>query len=108
MPGDVVLIRCFADIVPDRRTIGDGLGLGPGFEIEAQRVHVRIRADAGIAEQVPRPAHGASLFEDSIGLAGALLAEVNGSADARKARTDDENVCIWLCHETQTTYFYGE
>src|SRR3546814_19945298 len=45
VPIDPVLARGLADIVEDRRPVGDRLRLGPRFEGIAQRVHIRIGSD---------------------------------------------------------------
>src|SRR5690606_26226574 len=42
-----------ADIGEDRRAVGDRLRLHPGPEAVAERVHVGVRADARVAEEVP-------------------------------------------------------
>ena len=41
------------DVVEDRGAVGDRLRLGPRLEAEAERVHVGVRADARVAEEVP-------------------------------------------------------
>src|SRR5207253_6940494 len=48
-----VLARGVAHVLEDRGPVGDRLGVAPGAKDVAQRVHVRVRADAGVAEQVP-------------------------------------------------------
>src|SRR4029077_5747201 len=53
----VVLGGRLTHVVEDRRTVGDGLRLPPGLEAVAQRVHVAVGADAGIAEEIPGAAH---------------------------------------------------
>ena len=50
MPVDPEFLRGVDDVIADRLAIGDGLIARPGVEGEAQRVHVRIRADTGITE----------------------------------------------------------
>src|SRR3546814_7787585 len=54
VPIDPVLARGLADIVEDRRPVGDRLRLGPRFEGIAQRVHIRIGSDTRIPKQIPR------------------------------------------------------
>jgi hypothetical protein len=43
----------YPDVAQDGRPVGDRLALLPRAEGVAERVHVGIRADAGVAEQVP-------------------------------------------------------
>src|SRR5262249_55667942 len=76
----------------DRRTVGDRLGVLPGPERVPQRVHIGIRADARIAEQVPGPADRFASLEDRVGLAGATALQMAGRSDPRQAGADDQNV----------------
>ena len=81
-------------IFEDRRAVGDGLGLRPRAERKAQRVHVRVRADAGIAEQVPGAAHLLAPLEQGEGpVRTARLEEVSG-ANAGNARPDHQHVKV--------------
>ena len=87
-----------ADVVEDRGPVGDRLALLPGPEVVAEREHVRVRADARIAEQVPGAADGVARLEDRVGLARALRLEVAGGADAGEAGADDQHVDVFGCH----------
>src|SRR6185436_20895032 len=53
-----VVARRGADVLADRGSVGDRLALLPRAEVVAERVHVGVRADARIAEQVPRAPDG--------------------------------------------------
>lgn len=53
VPIHAIFARRLVEIAQNRRAVRDRLGIGPRLEREAQRVHVRIRADAGITKQVP-------------------------------------------------------
>ena len=89
---DPVLTRGFVHVLPDGGPVGDSLVPGPRFEIVAEREHVAVGADAGIAEQIPRAANNGAVLQDDVALVGAMLAQVHAGADARQARADDENV----------------
>ena len=91
---DAVLARRIAHVVEDRRPIGDRLRVLPRPERVAERVHVRVRADARVAEQVPGPADRIAGLEDRVGLAGAARLEMVAGADARQARADDQHVQV--------------
>ena len=67
-----MFVCCLMQIVQDRGPVGNGLGLGPRFEREAQRVHVRVRSNAWITEQVPCAANGRATFKNRVAFAGAL------------------------------------
>src|ERR1700722_10643996 len=92
LPADAVVGRGLADIVQDPRPVGDRLGLGPWLERIAEREHVAVGADAGIAEQVPGAADGVAALENDVALAGALLLQVIARADAGQPGADDQHV----------------
>ena len=94
---DTAFIHDPVEVIEDRGRIGDALFMPPGFEIEAQRVHVAVRADAGIAEQIPRPAKIVAPLDDGIGVVRGLHFHVRGHADAGNSGTDDQHVEIWRC-----------
>ena len=96
---DAVLGRGLADIVQDPRPVGDRLGLDPRLERIAQRVHVGVGADAGIAEQIPGAADAIAAFENDKALARALLLQVIARADAGQAGADDQDVEMFGLHE---------
>jgi hypothetical protein len=89
---DAVVARRLAHIFADRRPVGDRFRLAPGLERIAQRVHVGIRTDAGIAEQIPCAADGIAAFEDRIGFLRAIGLQMIGRADARKPGTHNDDV----------------
>ena len=91
---DAVLARGLAHIVQNARTVGDRLRLGPRLERIAQRIHVAVGADAGIAEQIPGAADGVAAFEDRVALARTILLQVIARADARQARADDQYIDV--------------
>ena len=91
---DIVFGGGFADITADVRAVGNRLGLLPRFEFVAQRVHVAVRADAGIAEQVPGAANGVAALDDGEAALGAVFLQVDRRADARQARPDDQHVDV--------------
>ncbi|MCY1294091.1 hypothetical protein D9M70_433730 [compost metagenome] len=92
MLGDAGFLGGLADIGADRRPVGDGLGAAPGLEAVAQRVHVRVRADAGVAEQVPGAADGIAGFQDGVALAGAAHLQVARGANAGQAGAYDQDI----------------
>ena len=95
---DAVLGRGLADVVQDPRPVGDRLGLDPRLERIAQREHVRVGADAGIAEQVPGAADAVAALENDETLARALLLQVIAGADAGQAGADDQDVEMFCWH----------
>ena len=80
------------EIFQDRGAIRDRFFVAPRFEHKAQGVHIAVRADAGIAKQVPGSAKLRTAFEHGITLAGALRLHMRGHADAGNARTDNYQV----------------
>src|SRR5262249_14188915 len=61
---DAVLGRGLAHIIENARAVGDRLRLGPRLEGIAEREHVAVGADAGIAEEIPRAADRLPALED--------------------------------------------
>src|SRR5436305_3318069 len=91
---DSVLARGFPDVAEDRAPVGDRSVTGPGPERVAKRVHVRVRADARVAEQLPGSTDRAPGLEDRVALLRALGLEVISRADPREAGPDDEYVDV--------------
>ena len=81
-----------ADVVEDGGPVGDGLGVAPGAEPVTERVHVRVRPDAGIAEQVPCAAHRVSPLKDGETLPRVPLPQVAGGANPGETGAHDHNV----------------
>jgi hypothetical protein len=92
---DAVVTRRVPDVAEYRGPVRDRLGVLPWPEGVAERVHVRVRPDPGVPEQIPRAADGVSRLEDGEGLARALGLEVAAGADARKAGADDQHVKVF-------------
>ena len=81
-------------VAQDRVTVGDGLGLGPRPERVAEGEHVRVRADAREAEQVPGAPDGVTGLEDRERAPRMRGLQPMGGPDAREARSDDQDVHI--------------
>src|SRR5207249_1793170 len=63
----------------------------------AQGVHVRVRADAGIAEEVPRPADVVARLEDGVRPIRTARLQMVAGADAGDPGADDQHVeVLWL------------
>ena len=92
VPVDAVLARGFLHVFEDRGAVGDCFCVEPRLEAVAERVHVAVRAHAGIAKQVPRAADRVARFEQHERLSRALLAQVHRCADAGEACADDDDV----------------
>ena len=91
---DPVLARRLAQVVADQAPVGDRLVVLPRLEAVGEGVQVRVRADARVAEEIPRAGGRGAGLEDRVGLARVLLLEVAGAADARDAGADDEDVDV--------------
>ena len=98
-PVRAVLGRRLADVAQDGGPVGDGLGLRPRPEDVAERVHVAVGADAGVAEQVPRPADRLARLKDQHGAAGTFLLQVVRRPDAGEPRADDDDVVVARLHQ---------
>src|SRR5690606_38514831 len=60
----------------------------------AEREHVGVRTDPGIAEEVPGPADGVARLEDRVGGPRALVLHIVGRAHAGEACADDQYVDV--------------
>ena len=86
-----------ADVAEDRGAVRDGLGPGPRAERVTERLHVRVRAHARVAEEVPGAAHDIAGLEDDVGPAGERGLQVVRSADPGQPGPDDQHVDV-LAH----------
>ena len=98
---DAVLPGGVLDVVADRLTVGDRLRVLPRPEGVAEGEHVRVRPDAGVAEQVPGSADGAPGLQDRVGLPRAVLLQMAGGPDAGQAGADDQDVHVLWLHAGQ-------
>src|SRR6266550_8959442 len=89
---DAVFNRGLADIVQNSRAVGDRLRLGPRLERIAEREHVAVGADAGVAKQIPGAADAVAPFEDDKALARAFPPQMKTGADAGEPGADDQHV----------------
>src|ERR1700761_4302771 len=95
---DAVLGRGLANVIENARASGDRLRFGPRLEGIAERVHVRVGADAGIAEQIPGAADGVAAFEDDVRLRRTFGLEMIAGRDAGQAGADDQHVEMFRWH----------
>ena len=93
---DSVLGGGLAQVRQDIGRPGNRLLVRPRLELVAVGVHVRVGADAGIAEQVPRAAGDSARFQDDVRRARAIRLQVARNTDARQAGAYDEDIHM-LC-----------
>ena len=93
--GQSVLSNRFVEIIEDRSTVGDGLALGPGFEVETQGVHVAVGADTRIAKQIPGAANSRPPFENQITALRTMFLQMHGGADTRDAGADNQYINVF-------------
>src|SRR3546814_14071162 len=88
MLADAAFVDDVIAIVEDGGPIGDRLIMLPRFEDETERVHVAVRPDAGIAEQIPGAAQIGAAFGAREAAVGALCLQMASHAAARNAGSD--------------------
>jgi hypothetical protein len=88
---DTLLTRRFVEVFQNRRAVGNRLRQRPRLEAVAKRVHVAVRADARIAEQIPGAADVRSPLEDDDAARRALAPQMHGSADTGDSGADDND-----------------
>jgi hypothetical protein len=91
---DLVLVGSFVDVAADVLTVGDRIAVRPRLERVAEGVHVRVRADARIAEQVPGAAGGLTRLEDRVRLARAHRLQAVRGPDAGQTCADEQHVYV--------------
>ena len=94
MGADGVLRRRFMDVGPNRRPIGDRLGVYPRLEVVAEGVHVAVGANAGIAKQVPGAADGVAPLQNGEGPIRALPPQMAGGPNTGNPGADDDDVIM--------------
>src|SRR5690554_3782504 len=95
---DAVLARRLFDVLANRMPIRDRFLSRPRFEGVAERVHIGIRADAGIAEEIPRSADPLARLKDHEGASRAIFREMIRGADAGEPGADDQDIEFVLFH----------
>ena len=90
--GDSILARGVLHVVEDGRAVGDGLRVAPRFERVAEGEHVRIRANARVAKQIPRPADGVARFEKDERFARTFAAQMARGSHAGQTGPDDDDI----------------
>ena len=94
---DTILISRLIDIAENRRAVGDTLLRFPGLEVVTQRVHITVRANAGITEEIPCTANRLSALEQDEVPVGAIALQAHRGADAREPGTDDNHIeCLGI------------
>src|SRR6185312_4120747 len=79
---DAVIRGGVGDVLADRRPVGEHLQLAPRTPFVAEREHVGVGPDAGVAEQVPRAAHPLASLQHGDGLVRKLGRHLARRADA--------------------------
>ena len=92
MLGDAVLVGRPAHVLEDRRTVGDRLRLTPRRERVAERVHVGVRANPRIAEQVPGAADRVTRLQQREAAIRCITPQVTRGADPRQTSADDQDI----------------
>src|SRR5579859_3251709 len=89
---DAVLGCGLAYIVENAWPVRNRFRIGPRLERIAEREHVAVGANAGIAKQIPGAADAIAPFENEVALARAFLLQVIARADAGQTGADDHDV----------------
>ena len=96
VPVDAMFGCGLAQVREDLLGASNRLVAGPRLERVAEGVEVRVRADAGIAKEVPRAAARVARFEDGVRERRVLALQVVRGADAGKSGADDEHVDLFV------------
>ena len=96
---DASFVRRVLHILENRRPVRDGLRLLPRAKRVAERVHVGVGADAGIATQIPCSADVGAALKNRLALVRTARLQAMRRADAGEDRPDDQNVNVFGGHE---------
>ena len=94
----IILGNGFLEIAHDRRCIRNRLARRPWLKAKAERVHIGIGPDAGVAEQIPCAAEIFPTFHDGKCLAGTELFEVYSRPKPRNPCANDQRIDMFNCH----------
>ena len=89
---NTVLVGRFIHVTENRRAVCDTFFRFPWFEIVTEGVHVAIRPNTGVAEQVPCPTNRFATLQQNKVTIRAFALKTYRSADAGEARADDDDV----------------
>src|SRR5580698_1022840 len=92
VPVDAFIARRGSDVVANVLARRNRLWTAPRTERITHGQHVRIRPDAGIAEQVPGAPDPLALFEDDVAFVWTHFLQVMRGIDTAQSRTHDEDV----------------
>src|SRR4051812_15953457 len=95
---DSVDFGSVAHVLENRRTICNRLRAGPRSELVAERVHVRIGSNAGIAEEVPCSAEGAAAFQNCKGLLRTFCLQIVSCPNSGESCAYDEYIDMVPAH----------
>src|ERR1700741_3162450 len=104
MTVDAEFLRGLAQIVEDRRSIGNRLRFFPWAERVGEGEHVGVGTNAGKAEQVPGATNRRASLENHVSLAGTSRLQTVAGPDSGKTGTDDHDIEVLNGHMSQTRH----
>src|SRR5690606_35138986 len=91
---DPALGDCVVQVLAYLLAAAEMLRSRPGAERVGEGVHPRVRADAGVAEEIPGAADSLTGLDHRIAQAWVVLAELTGHRDAGDPGTDDDYIHV--------------
>ena len=89
---DALVAGCVLYVAADLVAVDDHVVTVPWTEGEPERVHVGVRTNPRIPEEVPGPAHRRARFEDGVRCPRSRFLEVVAGTDAGETSSDDQDV----------------
>lgn len=89
---DAVLLGGILHVLGDGGALGNGVVLVPRVPGKTKGEEIRVRPDAGIAEQIPGTSNGVAGLEDGIGVAGQFTLDSISGIDTGDTTADDDDV----------------
>src|SRR5215469_3822163 len=101
---DAEFTRGLAHIIEDGGPIGNRLRFFPWPERVREGEHIRVGANPGEAEKVPRATNLGASLENDVSLAGTPCLQTVASSNAGKTSTDDYDIEVLRVHMSQILF----
>jgi hypothetical protein len=78
----------------DRWAVGNGFLCRPGLEVITQGMHITVRADARVTEQIPGTPNSVASLQNGKTRTGTIPLELNGGANTRQPSAYDDDLKV--------------
>ena len=89
---DAVFVCRVLDVLANGFAIGNRFVIDPGFKGVTQGVHVGVRANAWVLEQIPGAADGLARFQNAPSSLWTMHLQMSGCANSRQTCAHNEDI----------------